>query len=773
MNTVLPENEAERLNALRRYQILDTPPEPAFDRIAEMAANFFRVPMAGVSLVDEDRVWFKSRLGINVHQTARDAGLCSSAMLSQGVYYLRDAAHDERALGCSFVADLGIRFYAAAPLRNQEGFDLGTVWVLDQQPRELASGEAEMLRALAALAMNQMELRLYAEKVAQLEQDQRTISTQLRDANERLRQSEERFRDYFEEAPIAYVVSSKSGIIRANRTAAEILGVKPEEIAGFDWRSLFHDNPDALRRLREVLKLVQSGDEARGEELELRRKEDGRPLAVRWWSKSEAGNYSRIMFIDITEQVLLEQENRRLEERFRDYFEEAPIAYVVGSEEGIIRGNRTAAEIFGVKPEEMAGFNWRSLFPDNPEAQRRLREALRLVESRTDACGDRLELRRREDGRPLWVQWWSTREAGKYARIMFLDMTAQVLMEREKARLEAHNAYLLDEIRSEQNFGDIIGASVGLRKVMQQVQLVAPTDATVLITGESGTGKELVARAIHEHSARSQRALVKLNCSAVPEGLFESEFFGHVKGAFTGALKDKPGRFELADGGTLFLDEIGEVPLAMQTKLLRVLQEQELERVGDTRTRKVNVRIVAASNRDLKKEVDEGRFRQDLFYRLSVFPIEVPPLRERREDIGPLVAHFTRQSARRMNRPEPQIGKTALDQLATYHWPGNVRELQNTVERAIILWQEGQLTFDLPAARANENPDGPATSTARAAVLTRDELKRQEREAIINVLKQTNGKVSGPGGAAELLGMKPSTLASRISSLGINRRTLD
>ncbi len=355
---------------------------------------------------------------------------------------------------------------------------------------------------------------------------------------------------------------------------------------------------------------------------------------------------------------------------------------------------------------------------------------------------------------------------------MFLDMTDQVLMEREKARLEAHNAYLLDEIRSEQNFGDIIGASVGLRKVMQQVQLVAPTDATVLITGESGTGKELIARAIHEQSARSQRAQVKLNCSAVPEGLFESEFFGHVKGAFTGALKDKPGRFELADGGTLFLDEIGEVPLAMQAKLLRVLQEQELERVGDTRTRKVNVRIIAASNRDLKKEVDEGRFRQDLFYRLSVFPIEVPPLRERREDIGPLVAHFTRQSARRMNRPEPQISRTALDQLATYNWPGNVRELQNTVERAIISWRQGQLTFDLPTARASENPGGSAMPTARAALLTRDELKQRERDAIVYALKQTNGKVFGPRGAAELLGMKPSTLASRISSLSINRRTL-
>jgi len=257
----------------------------------------------------------------------------------------------------------------------------------------------------------------------------------------------------------------------------------------------------------------------------------------------------------------------------------------------------------------------------------------------------------------------------------------------------------------------------------------------------------------------------------VPEGLFESEFFGHVKGAFTGALKDKPGRFELADGGTLFLDEIGEVSLALQAKLLRVLQEQELERVGDTRTRKVSVRVITASNRDLKKEVDEGRFREDLFYRLSVFPIEVLPLRERREDITPPVAHFVRQSARRMNRPEPQISKTALYQLWAYHWPGNVCELQNTVERAIILWQEGPLTFDVPVSRARENID-EQPNPPRAAFLTRDELKRNERDAIINALKQTNRKVSGPGGAAELLAMKPSTLASRISSLGINRRTL-
>ena len=651
MKTALPENEAERLNALRRYQILDTPPEPAFDRIAEMAAKFFQVPMAGVSLVDEDRVWFKSRVGIDVPQTARDAGLCSTAMLSQGIFHLRDAALDERATAHSLVHDLGIRFYAGASLRTEQGLNLGTVWVLDQKPRELASSEAEMLRMLAALAMNQMELRLYAEKVARLERAERTIGDQLREANNRLAQSEEQFRDLFEEAPIAYV----------------------------------HQGVDTR----------------------------------------------------------------------------------------IFRANRTAMQILGVKPDEIGGLLGTSFFPDTPEAQGRLRDALPLLANGTDENGVVLELRRKDDGLPLWVRWWCRPEPGAgYTRSMFMDITDQVLTEQQKARLEAQNAYLLDEIRAEQNFGAIIGGSSGLRKVMQQVQLVAPTDATVLITGESGTGKELVARAIHEQSARCERPLIKLNCSAVPEGLFESEFFGHVKGAFTGALKDKPGRFELADGGTLFLDEIGEVPLAMQAKLLRVLQEQELERLGDTRTRKVNVRVIAASNRNLKKEVDEGRFRQDLFYRLSVFPIEILPLRERREDIAPLVANFVRQSARRMNRPEPQLNKAALDRLGSYDWPGNVRELQNTVERAIILWREGPLTFDLPNLPAGQNTERQPKPAADAALLTRDELKRRERETIVNALKQTNGKVSGPSGAAKLLAMKPSTLSSRISSLGINRRTL-
>jgi PAS domain S-box-containing protein len=348
--------------------------------------------------------------------------------------------------------------------------------------------------------------------------------------------------------------------------------------------------------------------------------------------------------------------------------------------------NKSWLAFTGLSQGEAAGWGWvRAVHPQDLDG---LTDTWRGIVA-TSEPGEAEARLRRFDGEYRWflfrgvpfrdpagaiVRWYGTNT----------DIEDLKRAERElRGILDAQNAYLLDELRTEQNFGDIIGASCGLRKVMKQIELVAPTDATVLITGESGTGKELVARAIHEQSARNGRALIKSNCSAVPEGLFESEFFGHVRGSFTGALKDKPGRFELADGGTLFLDEIGEVPLGMQAKLLRVLQEQELERIGDTRTRKVNVRVIAATNRDLTKEVDEGRFREDLFYRLRVFPIEVPPLRERRDDIAPIAVHFIRQSARKMNRPEPPMTQAALTQLTSYDWPGNVRQLQNVIERSM------------------------------------------------------------------------------------------
>jgi transcriptional regulator with GAF, ATPase, and Fis domain len=356
-----------------------------------------------------------------------------------------------------------------------------------------------------------------------------------------------------------------------------------------------------------------------------------------------------------------------------------------------------------------------------------------------------------------------------HAAVSIANARAFEEIESLKARLEEENSYLRQEVTEAIGLGGLVGQSLGLKKVLQQIQLVAPTDAAVLLSGESGTGKELVARAIHENSPRRTRTLIKVNCSAVPESLFESEFFGHVRGAFTGAVKDRPGRFELADGGTLFLDEIGEVPLPMQAKLLRVLQEQEIERVGDTRTRKIDVRILAATNRDLKKEVEAGRFRQDLYYRLSVFPLEIPPLRERRDDIAPLVNHFVRQAARRMNRAVPRVTQATLTQMTGHDWPGNVRELQNAVERAVILAQGGPLRFDPTSSMSRPSPNDPPRSIEGSPILTREELKHRERESIAAALRETGGKIFGPGGAAERLGMKPTTLASRIKSLRLGR----
>lgn len=336
-----------------------------------------------------------------------------------------------------------------------------------------------------------------------------------------------------------------------------------------------------------------------------------------------------------------------------------------------------------------------------------------------------------------------------------------------KERLEEEVSYLRDEVSEVRGFGDLVGESPALRKVQQQIDLVAPTQATVLITGESGTGKELVARAIHERSPRRGQPLITVNCSAIPEALFESEFFGHARGAFTGAQRDKPGRFELANGGTLFLDEIGELPLPMQAKLLRVLQEQEVERVGETKARKIDVRILAATNRDLAAEVEAGRFRQDLFYRLSVFPIENPPLRERREDIPRLAEHFIKVAAKRMNRRPPKLTTAASRQLAAREWPGNVRELQNAVERAVILSQGNPLLFDDPVAPSKIQA---APLSPEVSLLTRSDLKTRERESITAALAQTGGKIFGIDGAAALLDMKPTTLASRIKVLGLTRK---
>ena len=359
-----------------------------------------------------------------------------------------------------------------------------------------------------------------------------------------------------------------------------------------------------------------------------------------------------------------------------------------------------------------------------------------------------------------------------HAAVSIANARAFEQIDQLRARLAAENDYLHEEIERAHAPPVLVAESDAMRRVEQQIRIVAASDATVLVTGESGTGKEVVARAIHEQSPRRNGPLIRVNCGAIPESLFESEFFGHVRGAFTGALKDRVGRFELADGGTLFLDEVGEIPLPMQSKLLRVVQERELERVGDGRTRRVDVRILAATNRDLQVEVDAGRFRQDLYYRLSVFPIELPPLRERRADIAPLAEHFLRAATRSSGRA-PRLDAVAVRQLESYDWPGNVRELQNAIERARILARDGPLRFEglgvsssVAATRRRRRESEPE---ATPPVRTRGQLRDDERNNLQAALDAAGGKVFGPGGAAELLGMKPTTLASRLKALGIRR----
>jgi PAS domain S-box-containing protein len=463
---------------------------------------------------------------------------------------------------------------------------------------------------------------------------------------------------------------------------------------------------------------------------------------------------------------------RRSHNRLRALIENATDGITVVDAEGRILYEGPSSIHLGYKPEEMVGrYATDFMSPEdtdlvndkirrafeNPEEVQTIRaRAIRPDGSTVDveAVGRRL----RDPADPPYVvfNWRDISE-----RVQFYD--------RLRERLESENAYLQEEVRAASGSSTILGKSAGTHRVLEQIEMVAPTDATVLVLGETGVGKELVARAIHERSLRRDRPLVRINCTAIPRELFESEFFGHIKGAFSGALRDRMGRFQLADGGTLFLDEIGELPLAMQPKLLRVLQDGEFEPVGIDQTRRVNVRIIAASNRDLKSLVRAGRFREDLYYRLSVFPIEVPPLRERKDDIPILTKHFLDAACKRFSRAGLHLPASQLRQLQNYDWPGNVRELQNVIERAVITSHVGSLRLDIPASESRS----PAQSSTRSKsgedgdVIPDKEMTRRMRDNIIAALKRSGGRIYGRGGAAELLGVKPTTLSTRIRKLGL------
>jgi DNA-binding NtrC family response regulator len=406
------------------------------------------------------------------------------------------------------------------------------------------------------------------------------------------------------------------------------------------------------------------------------------------------------------------------------------------------------------------------------EVLARVRTHLRLrqAEEALRSAHNTLELRVQERTAELQASNQALRESEEKARRAFEEI--EVL----KSQLELHNTYLQEEVVEAKAFGDLVGQSSGLRNVVSQIDVVAPTEASVLILGETGTGKELVAHEIHRRSARKDGRLVRVNCASIPRELFESEFFGHIRGSFTGAVKDRAGRFETAEGGTIFLDEVGEIPLDIQNKLLRVLQEKRYERVGDDRTRYANVRIVAATNRDLKKAAEAGKFREDLYYRLNVFPVQVPPLRERMDDIPLLAEHFVKLSTRELKCAKPRLTRAAVTKLQNYDWPGNVRELRNVIERAVILARGGALEFDLPtigqaapSARPSPRADSSAGSQGPPKILTEAELERLERENFLLALEATKWKIKGPNGAAELLGVKPTTLLGRMGKWGLKK----
>ena len=327
-------------------------------------------------------------------------------------------------------------------------------------------------------------------------------------------------------------------------------------------------------------------------------------------------------------------------------------------------------------------------------------------------------------------------------------------------------------VKAASAFGEIIGQGRVWGQIVSQIEIVAPTQATVLVLGETGTGKELIARELHRHSLRKAKPFVRVNCACIPKELYESEFFGHVRGAFTSAVKDRIGRFEAAAGGTLFLDEVGEIPLELQSKLLRFLQEKSYERVGETESRTADVRIVAATNRDLKQLVAAGRFRQDLYYRLNGFPIKVAPLRDRKEDIPLLSSHFMEIAAKELRCPRPRLTRAGIETLLNYDWPGNIRELCNVIQRSVIFAQGGALEFDLPMGNAPADPASQRQAIgddSNAGYLTEAEMRRRERENLFIVLQKTGWRIKGVDGAADLLGVRPTTLVSRIEKLGLRR----
>jgi len=593
--------------------------------------------------------------------------------------------------------------------------------------------------------------------------------TARKQAQEALGRSEERFRllvDSVKEYAI-FMLDAEGNIASWNTGAQRMKGYRADEIVGQHF-SRFYPQED-IERGKPEHELKVAALEGHFEDEGWRVRKDG----SRFWanviistvrdSRGELVGFSKVTR-DFTGRKRAEENIRISEERFRSLFEFSPDAIIVTDKQGnIVEVNGQVHKFFGYQRDELKGQAIEILVPERFRNNHPHHRRNYAAHSRTRQMGIGLELYgRRKDGSEFPVDIMLSpveTPAGPSVISVIRDLSEKKEAEQELERRTREKQYLEEEINTVHNFEEIIGESLGLKRVLKQVETVAATDVTVLILGETGTGKDLIARAIHYLSARREETLVKLNCAAIPTGLLESELFGHERGAFTGAISQKVGRLELAHRGTLFLDEVGDLPLELQPKLLRVLQEKEIERLGGTRTISVDVRLVAATNQNLEKLVADRQFRSDLYYRLRVFPILIPPLRERREDIPLLVRYFVTKHSRRMNKGIETIPSAVMNALTRSDWPGNIRELENFVERAVIL-SNGR------ALRA------PLTELQEAVPLTDASdatLEKTEREHILRVLRETKGVIAGKHGAAARLGLKRTTLNSKLKKLDIHR----
>ncbi len=783
-------DEAGRLAALESYAILDSDPESAFDDLVALAARICDAPMAAISLVESDRQWFKARVGLAVPETPRDVAFCAHAILGHGLMVVPDARRDSRFASNPLVTgEPGIRFYAGAPLQAPSGHALGTLCILDRVPRELSPDQAAALETLSREVVSRLELRRTSAGLERALEAQREQARALRESEELKTRMIECSRDCVK------VLDLDGALLSMNAGGMQLLEICDlAAFLGSSWIDFWKG--EDRESARTAVEVARGGGIGRFlgyfETVETR--------TPKWFDVivspmlDSEGRPEKLLAVsrDVTER-------KRSEDLFRKLAE----ATAVATGESFFRALvETLASALGVPyvfvTECLAASDsvrmlacWQNEgFGQNLEYGLAGTPCRAVVDGNVRFYPDRLQERFPED--VGLVEWGAQSFLGLPLRSLdgsvighlaimgdrpmneasleiavlriFADraaaelerMRAHAELERLKDRLQAENVYLQEEIRTQHNFEEIIGNAPPLLETLARIERVAGTDSTVLIHGETGAGKELFARAVHSRSARRQRPLVKVNCGAIPAGLVESELFGHVRGAFTGALDKRIGRFELADGGTVFLDEIGELPPETQVKLLRVLQEREFEPVGSSRTIRVDVRVIAATNRDLEQEARAGRFRADLLYRLNVFPISVPPLRERREDVPLLAAFFLSGLAKRLGKPLEGFSRRSMQRLSDYRWPGNIRELQNVVERAAILAAGPVVEIGSELLTAAGEPEASGT------------LEEVERRHIASVLRTTRGVIEGTSGAARILGLHPNTLRSRMKKLGLS-----